>query len=338
MKEIIPNLYLIELPLPNNPLGYVNACLVRGDNGCLLIDTGWDTEGAFNSLKTQLAEIGARVEDISQIVATHIHPDHYGLAGRLRRLSQARISLHHLERDLVQTVYSDVDKLIQQGLEWMQINGVSAAELALGLSQLRATRPEMVQFTAAVLPDTVLRGDEAISVGSFTFKVLWTPGHSPGHICLYEPNHGILISGDHILPDVNTDVSLEPQSGPNPLGDYLNSLSEIKQLSISLTLPGHGHPFTGLERRIDEIIQNQRQRGSEILDKVKPGAKTAGQISGELTWMRNANQVNWQDLNPWDRRLALLKTLAHLEAMRFGGKVEKSTQGGIIYYQAIGAE
>jgi hypothetical protein len=102
-------------------------------------------------------------------------------------------------------------------------------------------------------------------------------------------------------------------------------------------LPGHGHPFTGLERRIDEIIQNQRQRGSEILDKVKPGAKTASQISGELTWMRNANQINWQDLNPWDRRLALLKTLAHLEAMRFGGKVEKSTQGGIIYYQAIGA-
>lgn len=333
MTEIIPNIYQLQLPLPDNPLGYVNIYLVRGDNGYLLVDTGWDNEQALSSLKEQLAEIGTPLEDISQIVATHIHPDHYSLAGRLRQLSQAKIALHYLERDLIAS-YSDIGKLIQQGVQWALTNGVPGDELSQWLAEMQATRQEMMKFAAPVLPDTTLRGGEAISVGSFTFKVLWTPGHSPGHICLYEPVEEILISGDHILPDTNTDVSLEPQSSPNPLDDYLKSLNEIKALKVNLTLPGHGHPFTGLQQRIEELIQNHQQRSSEILGAVKLEAKTAYQISSELTWMLNMKPVSWQDLTPWEMRLALLKTLAHLESMRFGGKVDKFYQDSLIYYQA----
>lgn len=336
MTEIIPNIYRLQLPLPNNPLEHVNTYLVRGDDGCLLVDTGWDTGEALTSLKKQLTDISTHLEDISRIVATHIHPDHYGLAGRLRQLSQAEIALHYLERDLVQPGYSDMEKFIRREIEWMHINGVPADELTEGLSQLQATRPEMIKFTAPVLPDTTLRGGETISVGSFSFRVLWTPGHSPGHICLYEPTQEILISGDHILPAMTPDtgVVLEPNSSPNPLDDYLNSLNEIKQLKVSLTLPGHGQPFTGLQQRIEEIIQLHKQRSSEILEAVKVEAKTAHQISTEITWMLSMNPVSYQDLGPWEKRVALEKTLAHLESMRFGGKVGKFLQDNIIYYQA----
>lgn len=334
MNEIISNIYRLQLPLPDNPLGYVNTYLVQGDNGCLLIDTGWDNEQTLNSLKEQLAEIGSHLEDISQIVATHIHPDHYGLAGRLKQLSQAKIALHYLERDLIAS-YSDIDKLIQQGIQWTLINGVPADEIYQWLIEMQTARPEMMKFATPALPDTTLRGGEAISVGSFTFKVLWTSGHSPGHVCLYEPIKEILISGDHIMPDINTDVGLEPGSSPNPLDDYISSLNEIKQLKVNLTLPGHGHPFTGLPQRIEELTQNNEQRSLEILEAVKLEAKTAYQISSELTWMLNMKPVSWQDLSPWEIRLALLKTLAHLESMRFGGKVDKSYHGSIIYYQAI---
>jgi glyoxylase-like metal-dependent hydrolase (beta-lactamase superfamily II) len=333
MTEIIPNIYRLQLPLPNNPLGYVNTYLVQGDNGCLLIDTGWNNEPTLSSLKTQLAEIGANLENISQIVATHIHPDHYGLASRLKQLSGAKIALHYLERDLIES-YNDIDKLIQQGVQMALTNGMPADMLSQLLTQMRATQPEMMEFAPLVLPDVTLRGGEATSVGSFTFKVLWTPGHSPGHICLHEPNKEILISGDHILPDTNTDVGLEPNFSPNPLDDYLNSLNEIKQFKVNLVLPGHGHPFTGLQQRIEELIRNHKQRSSEIMETVKLEAKTAYQISSELTWMTNMNQVSWQDLPPWAARLALLKTLAHLESMSFGGKVDKFFKDSIIYYQA----
>ena len=334
MAEIIPNVYQLRLPLPGSPVGNVNAYLIKGDSGCLLIDTGWDNEQALRSMEKQLAEAGICFEDISQIVATHVHPDHYGMAGRLKELSQAKLAMHYLENDLVAS-YGDINKLIQEQVQWALTNGMPANELARELSQLQADHPEAMTFAAPVLPDTTLRGGEIISVGSFDFKVLWTPGHSAGHICLYEPNKEILVSGDHIMANINTDIALEPYSRPNPLGDYLNSLNEIKQLKINITLPGHGNPFAGLQQRIEAIIRSKRQRSSEILETVRTEAKTARQICGEITWMINMNQVSWQDVSPWDKSLAMVETLAHLESMRFSGKVDKFYSDGIIYYQYI---
>lgn len=334
MTEIVPNIYQLQLPMPNNPLVVVNSYLVRGDDGCLLVDTGWDSDETFNSVKKELAEIGTNLEDISKIVITHTHPDHYGLAGRLRELCQAEIVMHSLERDLVQQ--NDIEAFIRQRVEQALINGVTVDMVAEVLSEMQATRPEFMQSVAPVLPDIILHGGETIPVGSFTFTVLWAPGHSVGQICLYEPNQEILISADHILPAAVPDVGivLEPDSIPNPLGDYLNSLDEMKRLKVSLILPGHGAPFTGFQQRIDEIIQNYNQRSSEILEAVKVEAKTAYQIAGEITWIVNMKPVSQQDLGAWERSLTLVKTLAHLESLRFGGKVGKFPKDNLVYYQA----
>jgi glyoxylase-like metal-dependent hydrolase (beta-lactamase superfamily II) len=108
MKEVIPGIYQLPLPLPDQFTGYINTYIVRGDGQCLLIDTGWDTPEAFNSLQEQLAETGVKPEDISQIIVTHTHPDHYGLAGWLKQLSGAKIMAHHLEKDLIESRYIDM--------------------------------------------------------------------------------------------------------------------------------------------------------------------------------------------------------------------------------------
>ena len=335
MAEVIPGINLLRLPLSSRDilLGYVNIYLIQGDIGCLLVDTGWDSEPAFNSLEEQLAEVGTHFEDISQIVATHIHPDHYTLAGRLKQLSPAKIAMHYLERDLVEP-YSDMPKLMQQGIEWMQINGLPADELSQVINQMRATNPEMMKFTPLLLPDTTLQGGEVISAGSFNFKVLWTPGHSPGHICLYEPIKKILISGDHILPTITPVIELHPKSGDNPLDDYIASLNAVKPLDVNLVLPGHGKPFNGLQPRIEEIIQHHKQRNSAILETMGAEPKTAYQIANEITWMPERGGVSLQDLAPGDKIMAVSETLAHLESMRFGGAVDKFHKGSIIYYQA----
>ena len=334
MIEVIPGINLLKLPLSSRDilLGYVNIYLVQGDDGCLLVDTGWDSEQAFDSLEKQLAEIGTHFEDISQIVVTHIHPDHYTLADRLKQLSQARIAMHYKEKDLVEP-YSDMPKLMQQGIEWMQINGVSADEIAQVLAKMRATQPEMMKFTALVLPDTTLQGGEVISVGSFTFKVLWTPGHSPGHICLYEPIKKILISGDHILPTITPIIERHPRSSGNPLGDYIASLNAVKPLDVDLVLPGHGSPFNGLQSRIEEILQHHQQRSAEVLEAMGAEPKTAYQVANEITWMPEMGGVSWQDLTPGDKTMAVSETLAHLELMRFNGEISKFNKGNIIYYQ-----
>lgn len=332
MREVITGIRQLQLPLPDKDilLGYVNVYLVQGNNGYLLIDTGWNTEEAFTSLNKQLAELGISFEDIAQIVVTHIHPDHYGLAGRLKQLSHAQLYLHELERDIIKSRYLDMDNLLQQMEQRLHINGVPPDELPM----LQTASVRMAKFVAPTLPDITLYGDETISTGLFSFKVLWTPGHSPGHICLYEPAKKVLISGDHILPTITPNIGLHPQSGDNPLGDYINSLNAAKQLDVNLILPGHENPFTGLQARIEELIRHHKQRESEILKTLQAEQKTAYQISNEITWLSDTNGVSWQSLSPLDKRLAILETLAHLELMRFGREVDKFFKDDTIYYQS----
>ena len=312
-------------------LGYVNVYLVQGDNGHLLIDTGWNTKEAFDSLKSQLSEIGINIKDISQIVVTHIHPDHYGLAGKLKQLSGAKIALHYLEKNLIDSRYVNMDILLRRVARWLHTNGVPDASL----SELQTASLGVVKFVAPATPDLVFKGGETLSAGSFSLKVLWTAGHSPGHICLYEPSHKMLISGDHILPTITPNIGLHPQSGDNPLGDYISSLNTVKLLDVDLVLPGHENPFTGLQSRIKEVIRHHEQRSSEILQIFKAKPKTAYQIATEITWMSDTNGVSWQDLTPLDKRLAVLETIAHLKSMRVNQKINESTRDGIIHYQSL---
>jgi len=331
MIEIEPGVYQLRLPIPHRHPGYVNAYLAQGDkdNGYLLVDTGWSTEEAFNSLKGQLAEIGVNFEDISQIVITHAHPDHYGLAGRLKHLCHAQVFLHEQEKDLIKSRYIDMDGLLQQTAQWLHVNGAPPDEL----TELQTASLPMLRFVTPILPDVTLYGGETITTGYFSFKVLWAPGHASGHICLYEPNRKILFSGDHILPTITPNIGLHPQSGSNPLGDYLDSLNSLKQLEVRLILPGHEHPFTDLKSRIEELIQHHQRRNSEILQTLKAKPKTAYQIATEITWMSDTNGFGWVKLDAWNKRMAVSETLSHLEAMRADKEVDKFVRDEIIYYR-----
>ncbi len=329
MTQVIPGIFHLSLPMPNSALNHVNTYLVRADSECLLIDTGWDTPESFDSLKDQLGEIGVGFEDISQIVITHIHPDHYGLAGRLKRVSPAKIALHYLGKDYIESRYINMDALLDQMAHWLHSNGTPADEL----SELRMASVGMARFVTATPPDVTLRGGETITHGDFHFNVLWTPGHSPGHISLYEPQRRVLISGDHILPNITPNIGLHPQTTPNPLNDYLNSLNAIKQLEVGLVLPGHEQPFTNLKQRVEQLIQHHGERNSEILKALEDRPKTAYQIASKITWRRDINRACWDDLGPWDKRMAVLETLSHLEAMRAMEKVDRFARDDIIYYR-----
>ena len=328
MIEVTHGIYQLPLPLPVPTMSHINAYLVRGDKGCLLVDTGWNTEEAFNSLKKQLVEIGIRGQDISQIVVTHAHPDHYGLAGKLKHLYGAKLAFHHLEKDFIESRYINMDELIQEIGQWLHTNGAPPDKL----NELQAASLPLRKFVTPTLPDVTLYGGETITTDYFSFNVLPTPGHAPGHICLYEPDKKILLSGDHILPTITPHVGLHPQSGSNPLGDYLDSLNRLEKLDVELVLPGHEHPFTEFKLRLKEIIRHHQHRNLEILNAFNSEAKTAFQLTTEITWLHDVNGVGWYKLNPWDKRMAIMETLSHLEAMRATGELEKFTRDDIIYY------
>jgi glyoxylase-like metal-dependent hydrolase (beta-lactamase superfamily II) len=329
MIEVTPGIYRMPLPLPVPHLSHINTYLVKGDEGCLLVDTGWNTPESFDSLKEQLAELGIEGKEISQIVVTHVHPDHYGLAGKIKPLFGASLLFHHLEKDFIETRYVNMEELIQELGQWLQRNGVPPERLA----ELQKASLPLLKFVTPTMPDTTLYGGETITCGDFNFEVMPTPGHAPGHICLYEPDKKILLSGDHILPTITPHVGLHPQSGPNPLGDYLDSLERLKKLEVKFVLPGHEQPFTEFRERIEGISLHHDLRNAEILAALGSDTKTAFELTTEITWLHDVNGVGWHRLDNWDKRMAILETLAHLEEMRARGELDKFNRDDILYYR-----
>ena len=331
MIEVIPDIYQLRLPTADFPPGYVNAYLIQGSNKWLLIDTGWDTKEVLASLKKQLDEIGISVKDIAQIVLTHSHTDHAGLAGRLRRLSHAPIYLHEREIEVIKSRFVCADNLggdnfLQKTAQLLHTHGVPASELVI--PEIRLPEVTLLPF-----PDVALNGGETITAGSFNFQVLWTPGHSPGHISLHEPAHKLLFSGDNILPTITPNVGLHFQQSSNPLGEHLNSLNIVKSFEVELVLPGHEYPFNNLSQRIEELIQHHKQKNVEILETIADGEpKTAYQISLAMFCLPGTDKSEWHNLSLWDKRFIILEIIAHLESLRFDKAVDRFSKNNTIYY------
>jgi glyoxylase-like metal-dependent hydrolase (beta-lactamase superfamily II) len=331
MTEVLPGINQFKIPIPNNPLEYTNIYLIEGDSEHLLIDAGVGTEEALKSFKEQMAEAGFKLEDISQIVITHNHYDHFGLAYKLKQLSNASILLHEKDKNPFNPDGLTPEEITQRIENWNHINGLTAYET----SPSQVGPPAGIRRDDPISPDITLDGGETITVGEFSFRVFWTPGHSPGHICLYESQKHILLSGDHILPIITPSIQIFPMSSVNynPLGDFLKSLKHIKQLDIKVVLPAHQHIFHNSKERIVEIIQHHEIRNSEIITTLETGPKTAYQVSRNITWVPERGGIEFHDLSQWDRRMALAETLAHLEAIRFEGRVEKLNKDSVTFYR-----
>jgi glyoxylase-like metal-dependent hydrolase (beta-lactamase superfamily II) len=319
MEEIIPGIYWIKLPMittDESGLSFVNAYVIRGNDGYLLVDAGWNTDESFDALKNGMAEIGADVKDITQIVVTHIHPDHYGMAGRIKKISGATLAMHHIEKDFIEPRYVSMEALLNQIDQLLAANGVPAKMI----KNLSNATVGLERYVVPTQPDILLHDDETVTTGLFTFKVIWSPGHSSGHICLYEPEKKIFLSGDHILPTITPNVSVHPQAIENPLGRYFDSLNSLKNLEVERALPGHEKPFTDFRERIDAILKHHEQRNGEILAALGEKARTSYQIAQKVSW---GFKGSWNSLPDFHKRMAVLETLAHLEMMATSGRVDR---------------
>ena len=262
-------------------------------------------------------------------MVTHIHPDHYGLAGRIRELSKADLSFHRLERLYIESRYGDADDLLEEMHEWLRVNGTPAGEL----DRLNFGSMGMLERVKIAFPDRTLDGGEEIPCGRFAFRVLWTPGHSTGHICLYDGQNKVLLSGDHVLPHITPSVGLHVRAASNPLADYLDSLRLIGKLQAELVLPGHGEPFHGLPERTQALIAHHQRRLDEVVSLLarEPEHPLTGyEIASRMAWSRRRT---WDDLSGFERRLAVTEALAHIELLHARGRVEKTYAEGAILYQ-----
>jgi len=327
--EIIKGIHQLKVPFPQGIPGDINVYIIEGDDGSIMIDSGWDTQEALGTFGEGLKADRLRLRDIKTIVITHIHPDHYGLASKIRKLCGAKVAMERVEAGLIDSRYKDFNELLKKVEEDVKRNGVPPAESP----NFRDASLWMNQYVAPEPPDILLDDGDKISNGSFEIQVIKTPGHSVGHICLYEPRKKLLFSGDHILYDTTPHVGLNPQSGDNPLGDYISSLQKLKNLRVSFVLPGHGPIFNSLSLRVEELLRHHEDRVGQIVRALDKGSQmSAYQMAHEITWMSEEGSIAFEDLAPWDRRLAIMETIAHLKLLAVEGKVGNVDMNGVCLY------
>ncbi|MBW2340746.1 MAG: MBL fold metallo-hydrolase [Deltaproteobacteria bacterium] len=321
-------------------LAQTNVYLIRGGMGWLLVDSGWNDSKTIEVFEKGLKEIGINFKDISQIVITHSHLDHFGLAGRLKELSGAKLYLHQKERRFVEPRGIEAANILEVMKKWLYKNGTPEDETARlqrlpkrEMNFISPVFPDAVSFSGKLgSPDIFFSGGERISTDFFNFEVLWTPGHSPGHICLYERAKKILISGDHVLSRITPEIGLNPFSSLNPLDDYIKSLKNLRELEVELVLPGHEDYFDNLQKRIAELVQHHQERKEAVLEILKNGPEVAYEIAMKIPWMPQKGGIPWEKLDPWGHRMALMETLAHLNLLKKEGKVKKTLKGDFEFY------
>lgn len=320
--EIVPGLYQLKVPIPNNPIGYVLPYLFEVPGGCAIIDPGWNADESFEALQSQFVEIGASLSDVKQVIVTHVHPDHYGLAGRVREASGARVLVHEEDREHVRERQGAAGTNYDA---WFKHHGLPPVDGAFQ-AQFRPGR----QWAEAVEPDDTMVDGQLLKLGRFELRVIWTPGHSPGHACFYMEEQEMLLSGDHILPTISPNVSLWPGADADPLGDYLRSLGRLRGLRTKRVLPAHEYSFNDLDKRLDELEHHHEERLQEMLNALTAGATTAYEVARKVQWTIGS----FDSFNPGTQRAALTETVAHLHYLQGVGRVSLSEKAGVANFYA----
>jgi glyoxylase-like metal-dependent hydrolase (beta-lactamase superfamily II) len=194
---------------------------------------------------------------------------------------------------------------------YLLVNGAPPSDAEVLSNSQRA----LSQVVKTAEPSVQLDGAELLEMGRRQLRVEWTPGHSPGHICLYDRQDRLLFAGDHMLPDLSPNIGLHPQSTPDPLHEYLDGLERMAALEPGLILPGHGRPFNGAPARVRVLVAHHRRRLEQIVEIVGTGKVTGWEVALELWGPRD---------NLYEKRLALQEALAHLQALAVDDRVRKS--------------
>jgi glyoxylase-like metal-dependent hydrolase (beta-lactamase superfamily II) len=317
VEQVRPGLWSIPVPIPVSPLRYVLVYALELDGGVAIVDAGWNTDEAYDALTAGLGVAGHTIADVRAVLVTHIHPDHYGLAGRVREASGAWIGLHPADARLLRDRYDEayIDGLVARERAQLLRCGVPEATL----EELAGASMMIRSFVTMAPPDRLIEDGDRLDLPGWDLRAIWTPGHSPGHLCFAAPGRKVLFTGDHVLPRITSAVAVHPQSAPNPLADYLDALEALRPLDVEEVLPAHEYRFLELAGRIDHVMEHHHERLAEI-ERAVAGADgvTCWDVATKLTWSRP-----WESIPSFMRRAACNETLAHLVWLEARGRVHR---------------
>lgn len=337
-EEIAPGFWAVALPMQSAGMPYsFGYAVLAGDGGVHIIDPGWSGEATLAVWKAFLAEHGRGLTDVATLLITHGHVDHLGAAPEIREISGARLLMSETESRVLAaetTRIPDADRLDAWGVpvearaelvspraESEQSSSGATSGPGNGAGASSGSGNSAAAKTDAPVPDAVFTDGERIALGGsprgsggLELVVKLTPGHTDGHACFVAESVGAILTGDHVLPQINPGIGLGTAPGSDPLIDDLTSLSAMRPYDHLQVLPGHEYRFRGLALRSEQIAAHHLRRTREIAALLPElGDAPVWEYARRSPWSRG-----WEGTTGFMRVSALMQTELHLGAIRDG--------------------
>jgi glyoxylase-like metal-dependent hydrolase (beta-lactamase superfamily II) len=307
-ERVLPGLWRLRLPLPWEGVPHCNAWAIAAGSGIVLVDTGMHEPGSLAQLERAMEQVGLRLEHVKLIACTHAHSDHWGQAAPIRERAGCEFWMHPNHEHATRGA-TDPEVALERRLEVGRQSGVPEAALQRYAEQARSMPSGIAEV---IEPDRALLPGVEIETDIGRWEVFETPGHAPSHVCLYQREHRVLISGDHLLGR----VSLYYDYGwtPDPVGEFLSSLQVVERLDVRLCLSGHGKPFIDAPGHIEASRGLVAQRIEAVLTSLNSQPRKVIEIAPEVHGgeLSRANAVWW-----------LTETLCYLIHLERQGRVRR---------------
>ena len=313
-ERVLPGLWRLRLPLPWPGVPHCNAWAIAAGSGVVLIDTGMHQPDSLSQLERALDQVNLRLEHVRLVACTHAHSDHWGQAAPICERAECELWMHPNHEHATRGA-GDPAAALERRLEVGRQSGVPEEALSRYAERAR----EMPSGIARVVePDRALVPGVKIETDLGTWTVHETPGHAPSHICLFQRERRLLISGDHVLGR----ISLYYDYGwtPDPVGEFLHSLDVVDELDARLALSGHGRPFVDVHGHIEGNRELVRERVDAVLAALNGEPRTAVQISPS---------VYGEPLTQYNASWLLSQTLCYLRHLELAGRVRHEPDGGV---------
>jgi len=308
-ERVLPGVWRLRLPLPWPGVPHCNAFAVAAGDGVVLFDTGMHEPGSLGHLERALEQVGLRLEHVRLLVCTHAHSDHYGQAASIIERAGCELWMHPNHAHVTASA-ADPEQAFRRRLEVARQSGVPEEPLRRW-AQERAGKLSY-GIAKIVLPDRDLLPGVEIVTDLGTWSVHETPGHAPSHVCLFQAERRLLISGDHLLGR----VSLYYDYGwtPDPAGEFLRSLDVVDRLDARLCLAGHGKPFTDVRAHVQANRALAGERIAAVRDAIADEPRTAFDV---------VPLVYGAELTPLTANWWLAETLCYLRHLEVEGLAER---------------
>lgn len=315
--EVEPGIIRLTLPLPFQ-LKEIHVYLLLGGDGPALIDTGMNTEEGLEALEAGLALAGIPVASIKKVVLTHFHRDHSGCAAFISRNGGAEVYMHDADFRFMREIFKEPHSMMEM-LSPLKAYGVEEGRL----EALNSAFVALARFVPEFPETTALHDGAYIQMGGRKLKAIWTPGHTPGHLSLYDEGDEVLLCGDCLLSDITPNIHHTPLfPEQRPLGQYLNTLKRLAGLGARLALTAHGEMIEDVAGRAKEIRAHHRERANRVMEIIGTAQVAVPEICKAL----------YGRLEIFDWWLGMGETMAHLVELVDEGRLRTIEEKGVVLF------